>query len=71
MNKKKAKNIIFSFCILCSTLLICEVLYRNNFGYQNINIVMAMAIFIITAVTEEYIYGLLSAVIGVFTYDFF
>lgn len=70
MNKKKAKNIIFSFCILCSTLLICEVLYRNNFGYQNINIVMAMAIFIITAVTEEYIYGLLSAVIGVFTYDF-
>ncbi|WP_312432180.1 sensor histidine kinase [Lacrimispora sp.] len=70
MNKKKAKNIIFSFCILCGTLLICEVLYRNNFGYQNINIVMAMAIFIITAVTEGYIYGVSSAVIGVFTYDF-
>ncbi|MGL6217856.1 MAG: DUF4118 domain-containing protein, partial [Lacrimispora sphenoides] len=70
MNKKRAKNIIFSFCILCGTLLICEVLYRNNFGYQNINIVMAMAIFIITAVTEGYIYGVSSAVIGVFTYDF-
>ncbi|WP_313187432.1 sensor histidine kinase [Lacrimispora sp.] len=70
MNKKKAKNIIFSFCILCGTLLICEILYRNNFGYQNINIVMAMAIFIITAVTEGYIYGVASAVIGVFTYDF-
>ncbi len=70
MNKKKAKNIIFSFCILCGTLLICEILYRNNFGYQNINIVMAMAIFIITAVTEGYIYGVSSAVIGVFTYDF-
>lgn len=70
MNKKRAKNIIFSFCILCCTLLICEVLYRNNFGYQNINIVMAMAIFIITAVTEGYIYGVSSAVIGVFTYDF-
>ncbi len=70
MNKKRAKNIIFSFCILCGTLLICEILYRNNFGYQNINIVMAMAIFIITAVTEGYIYGVSSAVIGVFTYDF-
>jgi len=70
VNKKKAKNIIFSFCILCGTLLICEILYRNNFGYQNINIVMAMAIFIITAVTEGYIYGVASAVIGVFTYDF-
>ncbi|WP_312443119.1 sensor histidine kinase [Lacrimispora sp.] len=70
MNKKRVKNIIFSFCILCGTLLICEVLYRNNFGYQNINIVMAMAIFIITAVTEGYIYGVSSAIIGVFTYDF-
>jgi len=70
VNKKRAKNIIFSFCILCGTLLICEILYRNNFGYQNINIVMAMAIFFITAVTEGYIYGVSSAVIGVFTYDF-
>lgn len=70
LNKKRAKDIIFSFCILCSTLLICEVLYRYGFGYQNINIVMAMAIFIITSVTEGYIYGVSSAVIGVFTYDF-
>ena len=70
MNKKRVKNIIFSLSILCSTLLICEVLYRYNFGYQNINIVMSMAIFIITAVTEGYIYGVSSAVIGVFTYDF-
>lgn len=31
---------------------------------------MSMAIFIITAVTEGYIYGVLSAVIGVFVYDF-
>lgn len=70
MDKKRVKNIIFSFCILCGTLLICEVLYRNNLGYQNINIVMSMAIFIITAVTEGYIYGVTSAVIGVFTYDY-
>lgn len=70
LNKKKFKNIIFSLCILCSTLLICEVLYRYDLGHQNINIVMSMAIFIITAVTEGYIYGVLSAVIGVFTYDF-
>lgn len=70
MNKKRLKNIIFSFCILCSTLLICEALYRHDFGNQNINIVMSLAIFIITAVTEGYIYGLLSAVIGVFAYDF-
>ncbi|MBU5426292.1 DUF4118 domain-containing protein [Tissierella pigra] len=70
MNKKIAKNITFSICILCSTLLICEILYRYDLGHQNINIVMSMAIFIITAVTEGYIYGILSAVIGVFTYDF-
>ncbi|HBD00066.1 MAG TPA: hypothetical protein DC053_13040, partial [Lachnoclostridium sp.] len=70
LDKKRVKNIIFSFCILCGTLLICEVLYRNNLGYQNINIVMSMAIFIITAVTEGYIYGVTSAVIGVFTYDY-
>jgi two-component system sensor histidine kinase KdpD len=70
LNKKRAKNIAFSFCILCSTLLICEFLYRHDFGNQNINIVMSLAIFIITAVTEGYIYGLLSAVIGVFAYDF-
>lgn len=70
MNKKRAKNIIFSLCILCGTLLICEVLYRHNLGHQNINIVMAMAIFIITAITEGYIYGVSSAIIGVFLYDF-
>ncbi len=70
MNTKQAKNIIFSIGILGSTLLICEVLYRNDLGNQNINIVMSMAIFIITAVTEGYLYGVLSAVIGVFSYDF-
>lgn len=70
MNKKKVKNIMFSLCVLIGSLLICEVLYRNGFGSQNINIVMSMAIFIITAVTEGYIYGILSAVIGVFAYDF-
>ena len=70
MNRKRAKNIIFSMGIFCSTLLICEILYRYDFGNQNINIVMSMAIFIITAVTEGYVYGVLSAVIGVFAYDF-
>lgn len=70
LNKKKIENIIFSLGILCSSLLICEVLYRYDFGRQNINIIMAMAIFIITAVTEGYIYGVLSAVFGVFIYDF-
>lgn len=70
MRRKTAKNIIFSFCILCSTLLICEILYRYGFGYQNINIIMSVAIFVITAFTEGYVYGLLSAIIGVLTYDF-
>ncbi len=70
MNRKRAKNIIFSMAIFCSTLLICEVLYHYDLGNQNINIVMSLAIFIITAVTEGYFYGVLSAVIGVFAYDF-
>lgn len=70
MNRKRVKNIIFSIGILCSTLIFCEILYRYDFGTQNINIVMSMAIFIITAVTEGYIYGVLSAVIGVFAFDF-
>ena len=70
MNKKRLRNIIFSIGILCSSLLICEVLYHYDLGNQNINIVMSMAIFIITAVTEGYFYGVLSAVIGVFAYDF-
>ena len=70
MNKSKVKNSFFSLGVLCSSLLICEILYRYDFGYQNINIIMSMAIFIITAVTEGYIYGVLSAVIGVLVYDF-
>lgn len=70
MNRKKVKNIIFTVTILCSTLLICEVLYRYDLENQNINIVMSLAIFIITAVTEGYFYGVISALIGVFAYDF-
>ena len=70
MNRKRTKNIVFSMAIFCSSLLICEVLYRYNLGNQNINIVMSLAIFIITAITEGYFYGILSAVIGVFAYDF-
>jgi len=70
LNKQRIKNIIFSFSVLWSTLLICEVLYKYGVGHQNINIIMSMAIFIITAVTEGYIYGLSSAIIGVLTYDF-
>ncbi len=70
MNKRRLKNIIFSMAIFCGSLLICEALYRYDLGNQNINIVMSLAIFIITAVTEGYLYGVLSAVIGVFAYDF-
>jgi two-component system sensor histidine kinase KdpD len=70
LSKKRIKNIIFSFCILCSTLLICEVLYHYDMGYQDINIIMSLAIFIITAVTDEYIYGLFSAVVGILIYDY-
>ncbi len=70
MSKKRVKNTIFSFCILCSTLLICEVLYQYDMGYQDINIIMSLAIFIITAVTDGYIYGLFSAFVGILTYDY-
>ncbi len=70
MVKKTAKNIVFSFLILGITLLICEVLYRNNFGTHNINIIMCMALFVIAVITDGYIYGVLSAIIAVFTYDF-
>ncbi len=71
MKNKKIKDLVISFGILAVTLLICEILYRNNIGYQNINIVMSMAIFLIAGITDGYIYGIFSAVIGVFAYDFF
>lgn len=70
ITKRITKNILFTTGIMWSTLIICEALYRNNFGDQNINILMALAIFIITAVTEEYIYGVIASVVGVFGYDF-
>ncbi len=71
LKNKRIKDFVISFGILVVTLLICEVLYRFDIGYQNINIVMSMAIFMIAAITDGYIYGVFSAVIGVFAYDFF
>ncbi len=68
--KRTVKNIAFSFLILGITLLVCEVLYRNNLGTHNINIIMCMALFIIAVITDGYIYGVLSAILAVFTYDF-
>lgn len=71
MKNKIIKNIATSFCILIITLLMSEVLYRYDIGRQNINILMSLAIFLIAAITDGYIYGICSAVIGVFVYDFF
>lgn len=70
MKNKRIKNIIISSCILCITLIFCEILYHYDIGHQNINIVMSMAIFIIAASTDGYIYGIVSAAVGVFAYDF-
>ncbi len=70
MKSKKTKNIIISSCILCITLIFCEILYHYDIGHQNINIVMSMAIFIIAASTDGYVYGIISAAIGAFAYDF-
>ena len=70
LKKRTIKNIVFSFLILGITLLICEVLYRNNFGAHNINIIMCMALFAIAVITDGYVYGVFSAIIAVFTYDF-
>ena len=70
MKNKRTKNIVITSCILCITMILCEILYHSDIGHQNINIVMSMAIFIIAASTDGYIYGVLSAVIGVFAYDF-
>ena len=68
--KRIAKNIVISFFILGITLLVCEMLYRNNFGTHNINIIMCLALFTIAVITDGYIYGVFSAIIAVFTYDF-
>lgn len=70
ITRRITKNIVFTTCIMWGTLIFCEALYRNDFGDQNINILMAMAIFIITAVTEEYVYGVIASVVGVFGYDY-
>ena len=68
--KKTIKNIAISGSILFLALLFCEVLYRKEIGGQNINIIMSLAIFVIAASTDSYIYGVVSAVIGVFVHDF-
>lgn len=70
MKNKRIKNIIFSFCILGIALIFCEILYHYGIGDQNINIIMSIAIFVISATTDGYVYGVVSSVIGVFTYDF-
>lgn len=70
MKNKKLKNIIISSSILFITLIICEALYHFDMGDQNTNILMSMAIFIIAASTDGYIYGIVSAAIGVFAYDY-
>lgn len=64
------KNIIITTILLWVALLVCEALYRREFGVQNINLVMAIAIFAITAITEESIYGIIASIVGVFGYDF-
>lgn len=68
------KQILFhslaTVAILLAASLLCELLCRLEFGEQNINIVVVLAVFMVAAITDGYLYGLFAALSGVFIYDF-
>ena len=67
------KQILFhslaTVAILLAASLLCELLCRLEFGEQNINIVVVLAVFMVAAITDGYLYGLFAA-LSVFIYDF-
>ncbi|MFV0399287.1 MAG: ATP-binding protein [Oscillospiraceae bacterium] len=68
--KQALRNILTVVVLLLAASLLCELLYRSGTGTQNIIIVMVLAVFIVAALTDGYVYGILSAIAGVFIYDF-
>ncbi|HWS43065.1 MAG TPA: ATP-binding protein [Pseudoflavonifractor sp.] len=56
--------------ILLLALVLCEGLYRLGIGQQNMGIVMVLAILIISAITDGYLYGLGATVAGVLIYGY-
>ena len=56
--------------ILLFASLLCRILYRIEHGEQNVNVVMVLAVFMVAAFTDGYLYGLVAALSGVFLYDY-
>ena len=68
--KRVGLNWLLTVAILCVALLICEFLYQLDTGQQNSVVLVTLAVFIIAAITDGYMYGITAACIGVFVYDF-
>ena len=68
--KRIVKDSLLTIIILLVASLLCEGLYQLSVGEQNIIIVMVLAVFIIAAITDGYVFGLVATVVGVFIYDF-
>ncbi len=65
-----AEETIKTVLILLLALLLCEGLYRLGIGQQNMGIVMVLAILIISAITDGYVYGLVATAAGVLIYGY-
>ncbi len=72
--KQHARRVLTNIAKTAVALLVgaglCELLYRLGTDQQNIIIVMVLAVFITSAITDGYFYGLAAALVGVFVYDF-
>lgn len=64
------KNTLKTVVILLAGLVLSEIFYHFDFGEQNTNIIMVLAVFMVAAITDGYVYGVVSTVIAVFIYDF-
>jgi len=63
-------NLIKTIPILLTGLLLCEGMYHLGIEVNDINIVMLLAIFIISATTDGYWYGLGASLAGVLIHDY-
>jgi Osmosensitive K+ channel histidine kinase len=73
-NKEKQKQILSGIIITMSILIIsfilCEVLDQFKVSEQIISVIMVLAIFVISIVTDGYIYGLSASFVGALTFDY-
>ena len=74
MYKHKRKQIISGIIITISILIIsfilCEVLDQFEVSEQIISVIMVLSVFVISIVTDGYIYGLSASFVGALVFDY-